>query len=108
MAGDLVPDDIRGTMGRIGAIVLALLFVAVAASWLYLLASVAGFLGTQKIDLRRAIAVFSFGVAMLSAAIWISSQIGIVKLTREVEKRIWYSLIAGLLSAIVSALATQL
>jgi hypothetical protein len=104
MAGELVPDNTRSIMGSGGAIVVAVIFTLVSASWIYLLCAAIG-IGGLSIDIRRAFVLFAFGLAILCAVIWLSAQLGIVRLSDAIERRIWYTLFAGLFSTLVSVVS---
>ena len=108
MTGDNVPVKLKKKAAMVGIIVLFLVFGAVACSWIYLIFQLTAVSDVQEISLHRYMSVFSFGLAILCAAVWLADQIGILALKPEVEKRIWYALIVGVLSSLVTTLTSSL
>jgi hypothetical protein len=104
MAGEIVPSSTRTKMGTAGAIAVAVVFAVIVASWLYLLLAVMN-LGGLAMEFRHAFVIFSFGLAILCAVVWLAAQLGIVRLSESIERRIWYTLFAGLFSTLVSVVA---
>lgn len=104
MAGEIVPETTRTKMGSTGGLAVGVVCLVVVGSWLYLLLAVMQ-VAHLSMDLRRAFVIFSFGLAILCAVVWLAAQVGIVKLRDSVESRIWYTLFAGLFSTLVSVVA---
>lgn len=104
MAGEIVPESIRTRMGGVGAVAVGLVCVVIVGTWIYLLLAVMQ-VANLSIDLRRAFVIFSFGLAIICAVIWLAAQVGIIRLRDSVESRIWYTLFAGLFSTLVSVVA---
>ena len=101
MAGRIVPPATKGLFGIVGAAMLTILVVFVALSWIAMLLGLTGLLPSFNVELRRAVVVFAFGICILCGALWFSAQVEIIKIDASVEGRIWQTLIAGLIAAMV-------
>jgi uncharacterized BrkB/YihY/UPF0761 family membrane protein len=82
---------------------LGLLFLA-TAGWLVL--GLTGLIApTRAIDPRNVLIIFGISLAMMCGILWVAYIADVIKLSPSVEKRIWRTLIAGILTAVAGAIA---
>jgi len=97
----------------IGAIVVAVAFLAIAifllgilASWLLILLSLGGFTSWPKIqNPKNVIIYFGISLAFVCAALSLGSKLELIHLSKEADKAIWRALIVSILTAVAAAFA---
>jgi hypothetical protein len=78
----------------------ALFVVALVFSWLLILLALAGITSWPHVDTNAVLFLFALSIALSCFALWISHHLGVIKLTKETEGRIWKALILATLVAV--------
>ena len=104
-----LPPKVRVAVAicMVGALVLiSLAFLALAGLLMLRMSGLVA--STNSVDPRNAVTVFGVSLAMMCGILWIASVAEVIKLSQNVEKRLWRALIVGILAAVVGAVAMSL
>jgi hypothetical protein len=77
-------------------------------SWLAILLALAGITTWPHVETNSILLLFALSIALICAALWVSHHLGVVKLSKETEGRIWKTLISATLVAVVGAVGRML
>lgn len=109
MGGPSVGGKTSRVVATVVFIAVALFAVIVLGVWIILILSLAGLTSWPATrDSNTILIVFAVSLGILCAVLWTSDQVGIIKLTQKTETRLWRTLIAATLTALVAGITKAL
>jgi hypothetical protein len=93
-------------VGQVVFAAFGILCVAIVASWIYLLAAVLGLVGTLTI--QQVFLAFGMTIVIGCVALWAAAQIDLIAISETIERFIWTTLVAAILSAGGAAVVAEL
>jgi hypothetical protein len=110
MAGsNLVPKPLQVAVSIVIYCTIAALAIVMLGLLGWLLLGIAGVRdATPPPDPRSLLVVFGAGIGVICGTVWFATIVDIIKIPASVEKRIWQSLIVGILATIVGAVSLSL
>lgn len=109
MGGPMIPKEWEKGCGIAIFVAIGVFSLVVLSVWALLIVGVLKvlpFLGV--LDPPKAFLVFALSLAILCAVLWAGAQVNVLRISESTQTRIWVTLVAAVLGAVVSGIVKAL